>query len=262
MTTPDESAKLSESVPEPEDSIALLEELIRMWESHSATIAVPVIDGSLLPGVAIQVQVEHAVRLSEAVIVLSREGLFIQLAPLVRLALECAVSAAWWTLHPNNVKASVNEAARLKNLLMEGMNTMSEGPRDADSDWESISAEFAQYHVTEARNFEQRCNALAGGTYLYPYYRLLSEASHGGTALIEEYMVPAEATPEQPTGLAFQRHAPYKHRDLVLGINVIALALAIRAWDDITVDHPLQGQLNDIATRTGANIVIAPATQP
>lgn len=260
MTLPVEPTRLSESVPAPEDSISLLRELIDLWESQSESIAVPVIEGSLLPGVAIQVQVEHAVRLSEAVILLAREGHFIQLAPLVRLTLECAVSASWWTLHPNNVKASVNEAVRLRGLLVQGMATLSDGPPGENSDWASISAEFGQYHATEARNFEQRCNALAGGMYLYPYYRLLSEASHGGTALIDEYMVPAETTPEHPTGLAFKRHAPYKYRDVVLGINVITLALAIRAWDDITKDHPVREQLNDIAARTGANIVIAAAT--
>lgn len=75
----------------------------------------------------VQVQVEHAVRLTEAVLVLVKQGLFIQVAPLVRMVMECAIAAAWWTLNPDNVKGSAAEAARMKRLLIKGISVAAGG---------------------------------------------------------------------------------------------------------------------------------------
>lgn len=251
----------STKMPDAEESISVLKELIALWESHGTSIAVPKIGDSIMTGVAIQVQVEHAVRVSEAVIVLAREGLFIQVAPLVRLVLECAVSAAWYTLHPDNVKSSMLEAARLKNLLIEGLGGLTDSPYEPHAEWTKISEELAEFRSAEAHQFEQRCSALAGGSYLYPYYRLLSEASHGGTALVEEYMDEVPKSTDNPTGFAFHRHAPYKYRDGALALNVVVLALALRAWDDIAPDHPDRAQIDEIAERIGAQVLVQAATK-
>jgi hypothetical protein len=246
-------------MPTPDESIERLKGLMAIWDAHGETVSVPKIGESVLTGVAIQVQVEHAVRLSEAVIALARERLFIQTAPLVRMALECAVSAAWWSLNPDNVKGSIKEAARLKKLLHAGMSNLASTPYVAHPDWSDISEEYAAFQATEAGNFEARCKALQGGESLYPYYRLLSEASHGGTALLDEYMETVPESDANPFGLAFKKHSPYRYFRTVLAICVLSVALAMRAWDDITSTHPDRDALNDLATEIGAQIVVSSA---
>jgi len=250
---------MRDTTPTPDESIEILKEMIGLWESHGDSVVVPVVDGSPLVGVAIQVQVEHTVRLSEAVVLLAREGHFIQMAPLIRMALECAVSAAWWTISPSNLKASIEEAARLKGLLMEDLGGLAGQPGSRHPDWDNLGAEFAEFRAAEARNFEQRCNALAGGASLYPYCRLLSEASHGGVAIIDEYMTEVPKTAAKPYGLAFLRHAPYKYRDGSLALLVMVLGLALRAWDEFDPEHPDEAAINSFAERIGGVIVVSAA---
>lgn len=247
------------TMPTPEESIERLKTLIARWDAHGETVNVRKMGDSVLTGVAIQVQVEHAVRLAEAVVALAREGLFIQTAPLVRMTLECAVSAAWWSLNPDNVKGSIHEAARLKKLLHEGMSKLASTPYVTHPDWSDISEEYAAFHAAEAGNFEARCKALKGGESLYPYYRLLSEASHGGTALLDEYMETVPESEASPFGLAFTKHAPYRYFNTVLAVCVLTVAIAMRAWDDITSTHPDRDALNELAIDIGAQIVVSSA---
>lgn len=230
-----------------------------MWEAHGDSVEVPIISGSLLPGMCIQTQVEHAVRLTEAVLLLVKQGLFIQVAPLVRMVMECAVTAAWWTLNPDNVKGSAAEAARMKRLLIQGMSVAAGENYTPHADWEEMAEEFDAYKTAESQKFEQRCNALQGGTPVYTYYRLLSEVSHGGTAVLEEYLEQVPETKENPYGYAFQRHAPYKFFDNVLAIHVVMLGYAMRAWDNITKDHPDADALDELGTVLGTNLTIAAA---
>ena len=88
---------------------------------------------------------------------------------------------------------------------------------------------------------------------------MLSEASHGGTAILDEYLSQVPETPDNPYGYAFQRHAPYKFFDNVLAMNVLMLGFALRAWDNITTDHPDAEALDALGEALGSGLIIAPA---
>jgi len=242
-----------------ERSVGLLTDMVAFWDAQDSKVAVPIFDGGVLTGVAIQAQVEHATRLTEAVLLLVRGGLFIQIAPLVRMAMECGVSAAWWTLNPTNLKGSLEEAARLKSALMKGMGNLVGEPNATHPDWGSIGQKFAGFSSGQAKSLEQRCRALAGGESLYSYYRLLSESSHGGVAIVDEYVHSIPVSNEWPHGVAFIRHAPYKYLDEVLKVNAIVLGLAFRAWDDFSIGQPNSAKIDAFAELMGAEIVVAPA---
>jgi hypothetical protein len=245
--------------PTPQQSVDHLHDLIQMWEAHGESVTVPIIGGSLLAGMCIQVQVEHAIRLTEAVLLLVKQGLFIQVAPLSRMVMECAITAAWWTLNPDNVKGSAAEAARMKQMLIKGMASAAGTAPIPHADWADMAEQFDAYRSGEAHKFEQRCNALQGGAAVYTYYRLLSEASHGGTAILDEYLEQVPETPDNPFGYAFQRHAPYKYFDNVLAIHVLMLGYAMRAWDNITKDHPDSDALDALGDVLGSGLIISPA---
>lgn len=167
-------------VPTPSESIAALQQLLRIWLARDGEASIPLLDGTSLPGMAIHVQVEHIAELTESVIELIRHNIYLTTAPLMRLSLECAVNALWWASKPTGVRSSMHEATRQSGLLAKAMRKIA--PRVVNDtkgldEALRVSAEFAS---DEARYFEKRCKAINGGEWIYPYYRLLSEASHGG----------------------------------------------------------------------------------
>ena len=93
-------------VPSSEQSVDVLRQLLLIWDEVPET-EVPVLeDGDWERGVSARVQVEHAVGLTRAVLVLADAGLLIQSVPLVRMTMECAVTAVWLTIASRSGKAA------------------------------------------------------------------------------------------------------------------------------------------------------------
>ena len=247
-------------VPSAEESIRILQDLLSMWHAHDGTVALPLIDGTPLPGMAIHVQVEHAVELTESVIILIRNHRYLPAAPLIRLTMECAVTAAWWATNPVGVRGSVHESARLRTLRIRGMHGGSPASYTDTPEMRAAMSEYARFTSGEAKAFEQRCKALVGGEWIYPYYRLLSEASHGGTSLLDEYSEQVPVSANAPEGIALLQHPHYQTLEIALGLQVIMLTLAIAAWDAVSPAHPDQDALHEMADRLGFGEFIPGAT--
>lgn len=231
-----------------------------MWHAHDGSVALPLIDGTSLPGMAIHVQVEHAVELTESVLILIRNDRYLPAAPLMRLTMECAVTAAWWSTNPVGVRGSVHEATRLRNLRIRGMRGGSPDSYTDTPEMQEAMREYARFASAEAKAFEQRCKAIVGGEWIYPYYRLLSEKSHGGTSLLDEYLEQVPVSAEAPDGITFVQHPHYQSLEIALGLQVIMLTLALAAWDAVSPAHPDQDALHETADRLSFGDFIPGAT--
>ncbi|GAA1809104.1 DUF5677 domain-containing protein [Agromyces neolithicus] len=237
--------------PAPGESIAVLNRLLRMWHAHDGGASIPLLDGTSLPALAIHVQVEHVAELTESIIELIRHNVYLSTAPLFRLSMECAVNAVWWASDPARVRASVHEAARQSDLFVRSVRRVQPGAfSDSAGMTESIK-EFARFASLDARVFERRCRAIQGGAWIYPRYRLLSESSHGGIALLSEYSVHGTRTATNPDGLALVQRPHYRHLELALETQVILFALALAAWESVLPDHPDETELFELANDLG-----------
>ncbi|GEM_PF-3688954 len=58
---------------------------------------------------AIRVLAEHAVALTNSIMLLAEHDMLIQAAPLIRLTMECGITAAWFSVVPNAVNAANRE---------------------------------------------------------------------------------------------------------------------------------------------------------
>ena len=239
-------------IPPSDQSVDVLRRLVSIWDEVLET-EVPVLeDGDWERGVSARVQIEHAVGLTRAILVLADSGLRIESVPLVRLTMECAVTAVWLTIVSGSGKASYHRAAvDYKNL---NLALLKIGNRrvDQEADIRVIDAEIEGLEASrqkEAKSFLDRCASVDSGVWLYAYYRLFSKMSHGGANLNDEYLQTVEHSEEAPLGLAFKDQQAFALWPIVLGFQVTMLFNALQAWDRISQTHPRKAALDTISSQ-------------
>lgn len=239
-------------IPLSDRSVDVLRRLVSIWDEVVET-EIPVLeDGDWERGVSARVQIEHAVGLTRAVLVLADSGLRIESVPLVRLTMECAVTAVWLTIVSGSGKASYHRATvDFKNLNL-ALLKIENRPVDQEADIRMIDAEIEKLEASrqkEAKSFLDRCASVDSGVWLYAYYRLFSKTSHGGANLNDEYLQTVEHSGEASLGLAFKDQQAFALWPIVLGFQVTMLFNALQAWDRISQTHPRKAALDTISSQ-------------
>jgi hypothetical protein len=247
-------------VPSPDESIGVLHRLLGIWHARDGEASIPLLDGTMTPGMAIHVQAEHIAELTASVITLVHNNIYLSTAPLIRLSLECAVNAVWWASDPDGVRASLHEAGRQGRLLTRAMGRLRPEHTARTDEIDQILNANATFARTEARVFERRCKAIPGGQRLYAYYRLLSEASHGGIPLLGEYSQKVPKTQWNPEGVALIQRPHYRQLEFALGTQIVSFALALAAWDSVLPGHPDEAELYQLADEIGLSPLLREAT--
>lgn len=245
----------------------MMERILAIWRGAAAsTVELAILDGRVERAVFTLGLADHAAGLTDAVLLLARSDMTLQAVPLVRMTLECGVTAAWLAVTPGSGEAANADSAiahaRLEHAMEDLADPLGRPEREKARKAEKARAtaanrERGQTTVTpgingEAKLFEQRCAAIDGGEWFYPYYRFLSAYSHGGPALLEHYGRAIEATEDNPLGLEYDPQRTFEAAGIVLAVQAIALMTAVRAWDDIAPGHSIRAQLDEVANDMGA----------
>lgn len=109
-------------IPSLEKSLGGMREILNIWQNESELIQVPMVNGSYDTGLSVRTIAEHTIALTESIILLARYGMHLQAVPLIRLTLECGITAAWVSTTPNAVEAmnygyAVQEQKLLNHML-------------------------------------------------------------------------------------------------------------------------------------------------
>lgn len=245
------------TVPTPIQSIEAIQRLLSLWDSATTSISVQVLDGGILRGTAIRVQVDHAVALTESILLLNEHGMNIQAMPLVRMTMECVVTAEWLAITPYSADAAARKGAKAHERLMRALAEMAGDNTDADAeDLRKMVDDSAAFASGEAQHFEQRCRALQGGEWIYGYYRLLSKFSHAGTGLLDVYLEQSEPSDATPNGIAFADTTKFPFTNIALGLQAVLLHIALTAWDEVSEGHPHSEMLTGIANELGMSTIL------
>ncbi|XAS67518.1 DUF5677 domain-containing protein [Micrococcaceae bacterium Sec5.7] len=231
--------------PTVDESAAALRELLSMVSAEDP-VTIQVMDHTLLRGLSIHAQVEHTVALTRSILLLVENGMFIQSMPLVRMSMECAVTAAWMAVTPFSGAAAAHDGGTKRLRLLKDLAVIAGEPDADDAYLQSEIAEFAKHASAEARIFQQRCESLVGAEWMYGYYRLLSEFSHAGSSLIDSYMEEME-----DDGLAFADLSKFRYTNFALALQVVLLHIALTALDEVADGHPNAVKLKEIGERLG-----------
>ena len=248
--------------PPIDESLALLGELISIWKSNLPS-TLPVLDGTALRGVSLMAHVDHAVSTTEAVLTLCEHEKFIQIVPLVRLVMECAVTAAWLSVTPGSGDSALFEASRLRRAMMSDVSRLL--PADSGAGLKDINdaiADLGDVQSDEAKKFETRCRSLAGGDWIYVSYRNLSEFSHAGTLLLDHYIQETPASPENPLGFNYVTDEDTTRTQSVLGTCVWMLHIALTAWDSMIPIEDRTRRLASIAQNMGFESTVRRRDEP
>jgi|GEM_PF-5543205 len=116
--------------------------------------------------------------------------------------------------------------------------------------------DLAKHESAPAGKFEQRCNQIVGGRDLYVHYRILSQVSHAGLALLDPYLLEVDKDSENPVGYAFLKKANYTAAEVSLGYQISMLCLTLTTWDNISKDHPNSSRLQSVSDRFGCSRII------
>jgi hypothetical protein len=248
---------LRERVPSIAESLTGLRDLLAVWKTDASTVEVPVIDGGPLTGIAVYVLAQHAVALTQSVILLVESQMYLQAVPLIRLTMECGMTAAWLSVAPNAGNASYHESERNRREII---RALFEDPalRDEEvlAEVEEKVRELAEHRDASAQYFKTLCNQIVGGEKMYVSYRILSGYSHAGMPLVEPYLKDVPKDKKNASGVVLLEKSNYGSAEVSLGYQVAMLCLAMTAWDNLTKGEKRRDELNIIASRFGIGRVI------
>ena len=232
-----------------EESVALLRELVSLWRENPPT-TIPVFENTALRGVGALSHVDHAMTLTNAVTLLAENEMFVQLIPLVRMTLECAVTAAWFATARGSGDAALLEGTRLRRALAsDAARLIDVDSREAIADLNVAMGELGAVDSAEAKKFEARCRSLVGGDWLYLSYRHLSEFSHAGSLLLDHYIQSSEVSEATPLGFEYvPEDDPVAGRN-VLGLDCWLVHIALSSWDSLAPTPVVTKALAEIGNK-------------
>lgn len=186
--------------------------------------------------------------------------------PLVRSALESAVTGIWIAQVEDAADAFIHRHSRQEELLLEQFRS------SGDPTWTRLveAMEPHSYNLTptsshhQAKSFESLCNDLEFGSTIYALYRTLSGWSHASVRIADEYIVDASklgAEGKAPFAV-LTTAAPFEGQDTWLFITAMSALWASRSVNFITQDKTQRGLLQSAARRLGVPLNLNPSQAP
>ncbi|WP_295125941.1 DUF5677 domain-containing protein [uncultured Leifsonia sp.] len=238
------------------ESVEVASQLVELWRANPPE-ALTVLDRSASRALSTLAHVDHAANLADAISTLVTRNMLVQAVPLLRLTMECAVTAAWFAVTPNSGRAAGLEGAKERLKLARGLARLSGADAsDVIEDLEQNVRDESEAYSAEAHKFEQRALSLAGMDWLYVGYRELSGYSHAGTPLMDHYLRPAERTADAPLGVTYSPENEFAVAEQVFQLHPLLMHLALTAWDTIAVEHPMRDSLREVAETLGVSPTI------
>jgi hypothetical protein len=184
----------------------------------------------------------------------------VEVAPMVRTAYECALSAQWIiTRGPRALPAFLNEGARQRLNLGKSMR---------EAQWAGMTQEIVDQLEAErlpkgdlddqAKQVHKIIDDFHIGPTLYAVYRFLSGFSHAGISVVDAYQTD---DPSSPVGLALLRTGRLAGVGSWVWILVWTLVWAGRALDWITLGSPSRHFYKGIARESGMPGAVLVPTQ-
>lgn len=186
--------------------------------------------------------------------------------PLVRSALESAVTGTWIAQVEDAANAFIQQHSKQEDLLLNEFRTT------GDPTWIRLveAMEPHSYNLGptsshhQAKSFESRCKDLEFGSTIYALYRTLSGWSHASARITDEYIVDTcklGAEDKAPFAV-LTTAAPFEGQDTWHFITAMSALWASRSVNFITQDKAQRGLLQSAARRLGVPLNLNPSQMP
>jgi hypothetical protein len=243
---------------DPNDIREFMVGLVKLWDRDRDDAFEMKAEYALGPGVLIWSLTNHTVELSRDIISMSERGRYLTAMPLVRLSMECAITAAWSLVAPGAAGGIVHEGVRQRRAVIAEIVRNGAYGFDATSlaKAESELADVADKKMEEAKFIEKRFFAMHSGRELYTSYRVASSLSHAGMTLADSYLKDVGVSVVAPLGVAFQPDQELEPAEAWLGTAASMLVLAMKACNEIDGRGRHKTQLKKAAKKLGVSMEI------
>lgn len=231
---------------------ATLRELIDTWHGTAVPVEMRVRTHSLI-GLTVYGLTAHTYVLAEGVLTLDAAHQPRAATPLIRQALECAITAQWVELagYPAALALLHDQARNSKNTI----GAFAAAGFDVAPELvERLAADLAAAFETKTsagRVLEQRCKEIQGATALYATYRQMSATCHAGSDVVDLYVHQIERTPTNPLGAGLATLPKAEAADAALGMMLVSVMTATSAWSRIDARHTHRTRMKQLHRRLG-----------
>lgn len=209
----------------------LIKSMCDMWDGilddpRASQYRIDILDTQRI--VAIRSHAQHAAKTARALLAVDAMSDGIEIVPLVRLLLECGVTAAWLLVTPGSGHTLLRAGAGERKKALDQLKQMGQPTSPGHEQAVSVLKDLENAEGPRSFAFEQRCLQLHQGENLYVLYRVFSAQSHAGEGVADFYVVPKA---DSSVGVAFhaEAHDDETTRVSALGIAACMLFLSIKA---------------------------------
>lgn len=235
--------------PSIEKSLQGMREVLGLWQIEGEWVEIPLKHNSIEAGLCVRSIAEHAIALTDSVLLLAENQMFLQAVPLIRLTLECGITAAWVSITPNAVGGMRYRYAIEEQKLMRQMIKLNVPVPEKVVSLIDARVKSLLHYKASSTTYKERAQSFAGGELLYLPYRRLSKISHAEEGIMNHYLSVNSEFAEPEKRFALMVSPKYEWAEQAFGSQVMSLILILTAWDDLSMGNPWAAKIQDIADR-------------
>lgn len=245
---------------DPAEALLELKRLVAAWEAPGAAIYVDLRGGAPTSGIVVFGLTSHIHALAKAVTTLYEADQSVAAIPLVRLMIECAVTAMWVELAgESSTQMLLREQARAVHLVYQEF--VKAGMPSDESTLQRIEEEMKRSFEGSgptravAQQFAQLCRDVEGGDSAYASYRAASEVSHASVSVADLYG--DELQSDDPGVVPFVVYTSPKDYipETWLGVALLMTMHATSAWSRIDSEHRHEARMRELHARMGTDFL-------
>lgn len=239
-------------LPEPAEVHRILGTLIEDWYGSAAADLWIGHRENIGIGVTAFGLTAHVYTLAEGVMSLYDADQQLPAVPLVREAIECAVTAAWVDLAGYaGAHALLYEQTKSRRNALKAYVDLGMPSQDEVTQLDAELAASLKTNTGTRQNFEQRCREFEGGPWMYALYRAASQVSHATMSVVEMYMGEAGIDDDAPHGLELSLRPAAYSPDAWLRYLLVAVVQATSPWSRLDKARTHRAAMKALNTRLG-----------
>ncbi|MDH2442379.1 DUF5677 domain-containing protein [Amnibacterium sp. CER49] len=201
----------------------------------------------------------HTVEMARGALALYAAGLPFAAVPVMRTAMECAMTAAWLSVAPEQTRSFLYAGAVDRRKALNDMAALRlVDVEEALAEARELVTELKADETDAGRLIRLRMEELAGGAALHVDYRVLSGLSHPSPLMADEWLEQVEQSAAAPLGLGFRERPGLTPAWTTAGLGILLCMVvhAETALDSILPKPRAQSQLRTLARQLGISDTI------
>lgn len=246
------ASEKSPELPKPAEVQEILTKLIAEWDNFPSDVVIGAREHVVI-GVTVFGLTAHVYTLVDGALTLHQAGKPMAAVPLIRAAIECAMTAVWVELagYPGAMALIREQTRGMKNTIEAWVKSGMPDDQDTVGELGRELLTLVKTSTGAGQHFEQRCKELEGGMSMYALYRSASQVSHATTSVVDLYLGAASVDDPGPTGMALSTVPAEYSPDAWLNSALVAVVQATSAWSRLDRAHTHRSRMKELNRRLG-----------